>query len=206
MHGCMPSVSWCVLGVFGVVFPPRHHSATLFYHIIKTKKEPTAGRRHGGNQSLTMADYPYRATSNSDGVPGPRHRQPCATITWCAYYSHCPFDVYVRTYVTLARNMVHVHITRIVCVRTYVRTYVCDVQHAICGTYLRTYVRTYVCRCRTRKKTNVCEVLCTRNPRQHGRGGRGMHCQALRAIAPQRARIQANALARRALWRVCDAR
>ena len=144
MHGCMPSVSWCVLGVFGVVFPPRHHSATLFYHIIKTKKEPTAGRRHGGNQSLTMADYPYRATSNSDGVPGPRHRQPCATITWCAYYSHCPFDVYVRTYVTLARNMVHVHITRIVCVRTYVRTYVCDVQHAICGTYLRTYVRTYV--------------------------------------------------------------
>ena len=143
MHGCMPSVSWCVLGVFGVVFPPTHHSATLFYHIIKTKKEPTAGRRHGGNQSLTMADYPYRATSNSDGVPGPRHRQPCATITWCAYYSHCPFDVYVRTYVTLARNMVHVHITRIVCVRTYVRTYVCDVQHAICGTYLRTYVRTY---------------------------------------------------------------
>jgi len=112
-------------------------------------------------------------------IPGPCLRHPYATIIWCAYYSYCLCDMlplrgtwYVPTYLF-----------------KYVR--------------MQWYVRMPM---PNAKQQNAVYSLCTSNPRQHKRGGRGIlakhSCSAIRAVAPRRARGQANALTSRTLRRV----
>ena len=74
--------------------------------------------------------------------------------------------------------------------------------------YVRLYVRMhwYVRLPMPNAKKDAVYSFCTSNPRQHKRGGRGIlakhSCSAIRAVAPRRARGQANALTSRTLRRV----